>query len=433
MTTSNYRFDDHANTSRLRAVVLERAGLDIQGPGLAKVPWLDRAEIVSDGVVVRSDQLLLAWAVIAAAGTTTEVAAALVEHLIGIFGASAGAVMLVCGEDELEIACVAGHGEGLRLGSRVAFGWNSPAARAARTKEPVFDDDGDVSNDAPALRVAVPLVVSERTLGVISMRFERPRAWGLEARDALLALARVGARALARARRLDEAELAARQGRDLLAVVAHDLRDPLNAMMLRASLVARWAPQAPSGERIRTSAEQIRRCAERMNGLVCDLLDAARLNAGRWALSRRAYSVTQLVEDVIETVAPLALARSIRLESNVTVDGAACCDPARVHQALANLLGNAIKFTHKGGTVVLGAHEDGGRIMLSVTDNGQGIAESDLPYLFDRYWKGGRPSPEGAGLGLHIAKTILDAHDSAIEVQSRLGAGTTISFSLPLV
>jgi len=117
----------------------------------------------------------------------------------------------------------------------------------------------------------------------------------------------------------------------------------------------------------------------------------------------------------------------------VTVDGAACCDPARVHQALANLLGNAIKFTHKGGTVVLGAHEAGGRIMLSVTDNGQGIAESDLPYLFDRYWKGGRPSPEGAGLGLHIAKTILDAHDSAIEVHSRLGAGTTISFSLPLV
>jgi signal transduction histidine kinase len=168
-----------------------------------------------------------------------------------------------------------------------------------------------------------------------------------------------------------------------------------------------------------------------MNRLIQDLLDAAKLEAGRVAIAARPIQVAPLMREAQEMLAPLAAEKGLSLDCKiaeplpeVTADG------GRVLQVLSNLVGNAIKFTPKGGRIVMRAEDAPGGVRFSVADTGPGIPEEQLTKLFGRFWQGNPADRRGIGLGLTISKGIVDAHGGRIWVESRVGEGTTFHFTL---
>jgi len=280
--------------------------------------------------------------------------------------------------------------------------------------------------------LAATLVARERVLGL--MVFARVDA-GREFVASHLAwadeLALRCAFALDNAGLLEELRTAVRSRDNLLAVVSHDLKSPLNAITLSASALA---PALPHGER-RQSGRQvdlIRRSAKWMGQLIDDLHTTSAIEGTGFSVAPRAEASTELVAEVCAFAEPLALARSQRIE-RVLPDGlqAVHADRNRVIQVFSNLIGNAIKFTPQGGTIRVAASPSEGGVCFSVQDTGPGIAPRQLGRVFERCWTGDREG-RGLGLGLYIARRIVEAHGGKIWVESELGAGATFSFTLPL-
>jgi signal transduction histidine kinase len=177
----------------------------------------------------------------------------------------------------------------------------------------------------------------------------------------------------------------------------------------------------------------IRRAADRMNRLIQDLLDVKRIEGGRLAVEPRPQSVTTVVNEAVEMLRPLASGNSLTLCADVPTDlPRAQIDPARIHQVLSNLVGNSIKFTPAGGSITVRAEPWAGEVRVTVIDTGPGIAPEQIPHLFGRYWQANRRDHRGIGLGLAIAKGIVEAHNGRIWVESALGQGTRFHFTLPL-
>ena len=226
----------------------------------------------------------------------------------------------------------------------------------------------------------------------------------------------------------------ATQARDeVLGIVSHDLRNPLATITMCAGALLDPVPAPPEG--VRSMAESIRHSAEWAEGIIRDLLDVTTLEAGRLSMNRAPVAAAQLIENAREQFLPLAtqagLAFEVEADDNLPV---ADVDAMRVQQVILNLLGNAAKFTSRGGRITLSAHADNahGRVAFSVTDSGVGIAEADLPNVFDRFWQVHRTRRGGAGLGLAIAKGIVESHGGTMTVESELGVGSTFSFTLPI-
>jgi signal transduction histidine kinase len=284
----------------------------------------------------------------------------------------------------------------------------------------------------PHSLVSVPLRVGERVTGALSLYMsESGRRYGPE--DLALAeeLARRAALAVENARLFHAAEQATRARDEMLGVVAHDLRNPLNTIAMGAGLLTEMIPETQPA--LRRQAEIMRRAADRMNRLIQDLLDVKRVEAGQLVLEPRAQSPAALVADAVELLRPLAAAASLKLESDVPADlPAVLADPPRVHQVLSNLVGNAIKFTPAGGCVVLRAELLADwEVRFAVVDTGPGIPPEQLPHVFGQFWQGKRGDLRGIGLGLAIARGIVEAHGGRIWVESQVGAGSTFYFTLP--
>jgi signal transduction histidine kinase len=170
-----------------------------------------------------------------------------------------------------------------------------------------------------------------------------------------------------------------------------------------------------------------------METLIRDLLDVTSLEAGGVTLNLEARQVADVLSDAIESVQPVVAAQSLDVTAEAPEpELAIACDSERLLQVFTNLLGNAAKFTPAGGSIRVRALREGGVCRFSVTDSGPGIAKDHLPHVFDRFWQGRHKAREGAGLGLAIAKSIVEAHGGKIEVQSQLGAGATFAFTIPL-
>ena len=213
---------------------------------------------------------------------------------------------------------------------------------------------------------------------------------------------------------------------ELLAVVSHDLRNPLSAIKLTSALLLKGSPS-----NARRHAETIGRSADLMERLIRDLLDSASLDAGNLVVERSEHDVAAFIADVVETLRPLSEQRENRLEVQTTDERlVAVCDRDRVFQVLSNLVGNAIKFTPQAGVVRLRAVLIGREVCFSVADNGPGIPEDQVPHVFERYWKGPQ-SARGTGLGLYISQGLVRAHGGRIWLESKLGLGTTFFFTLP--
>jgi signal transduction histidine kinase len=171
-----------------------------------------------------------------------------------------------------------------------------------------------------------------------------------------------------------------------------------------------------------------------MKRLVGDLTDVTSLEAGQLAVATSPNDGRELVQETLESFRPLAAEKGIMLEGQVgDVPLLLMCDRGRILQVLANLVGNALKFTPVGGRVYAGATRLGDDVCFSVTDSGPGIPENLLESVFERFWQAAKDDRRGLGLGLYIAKSLVEAHGGRIWVESRLGEGSTFFLRLPVV
>jgi signal transduction histidine kinase len=239
---------------------------------------------------------------------------------------------------------------------------------------------------------------------------------------------RAAEEAAARARR------AARLRDDLVAIVSHDLRNPLSSIRLGAGVVT-TALKAQDALQAERAAATIDRSATRMGRLIEDLLDVARAEAGALRVSPRVEPAAPLLNEAIDQLRSIAEAKSIGLDYDG--DGAEgvsiVCEGGRIVQVLSNLLGNAVKFTRAGGTVTVAARAKGRFLEVEVTDTGPGISAEQIPLVFERYWQSQRTgrAREGMGLGLAIARAFVEAHGGEIWVKSEVGKGTSFFFTVP--
>ena len=230
--------------------------------------------------------------------------------------------------------------------------------------------------------------------------------------------------------RLHRAARAAIQARDdVLGIVAHDLRNPLLTIQLEARLLQSAEPQ---GAELTESVELIERAARRMNRLIRDLLDVARVEQTALAAERTVVSVANVVSDFAEAQMPLISSRSLELKVELMPDlGEVFADRDRLLQVLENLLTNAEKVTKPGGRITVGAAPRVGEVLFWVADTGSGIDAEELPHLFEQFWRARRPDSQSIGLGLTIVKRIVEAHGGSVWAESRAGVGSTFYFTLP--
>lgn len=240
--------------------------------------------------------------------------------------------------------------------------------------------------------------------------------------------------ALYKARLYRQAQDAIRGRDDIIAVISHDLKNPLAAIQLNAQLLSRLASKGASiAGPYKKFADRIMRSVTEMHLLISNLLDFDKIRAGVFALEPRANEIHPILERCLSLVEPLATAKSLKLETDIDSDlPQLMCDPDRICQVFSNLVGNAIKFTESGGSVCVQVKKDLAEIIFSVTDSGPGIDPNQLPHVFNRYWQSKGTSQMGHGLGLFIAKGIVEAHQGRIWVESQLGQGSSFYFTIPV-
>jgi len=233
--------------------------------------------------------------------------------------------------------------------------------------------------------------------------------------------------ALHRSRRV--AESRSNELKRVLGVVAHDLRNPLNLLITTTDLLL---DEDLDRSRRKQLVEVALRAGKQMNRLIGDLLETVRLQSGKVPLDLENVAVNSIFKQADETFRPDAEKRHIRLDVIPAEDGISVrADPLRVSQIVGNIVGNAIKFTPFDGKVTLKAALEKERVLIQVTDTGPGIPPDDIEHLFDNFWQAKNGDRSGVGLGLAIAKGVVEAHGGRIWCESRLGAGSTFSFTLP--
>lgn len=227
---------------------------------------------------------------------------------------------------------------------------------------------------------------------------------------------------------------ALRAREQLTEIVSHDLRNPLATVALGLDLLQGAAQQMEGGEAIARRIPPMRTAVAQMKRLVSDLLDFERVRGGRLSIERACISASSLLAEAAELLRPLADEKGVALTwleapPGVEID----CDRGRILQVLANIVGNAIKFTPRGAAIQVSATRDDGVLRIVVRDSGPGIAPEFLPKVFERYAQQDRGDMRGSGLGLAIAKGIVEAHGGEIGVESELGKGTAVHFTVPIV
>jgi signal transduction histidine kinase len=231
----------------------------------------------------------------------------------------------------------------------------------------------------------------------------------------------------------EQAQRASRAREDLLAIVSHDLRNPLSVVLTSAELLQHSAgTDAASLEKIRKYSQTIARAAGHMERLLKDLMDFAQIQAARLTVDRKPVDAGGLIQESLELLKPLAVQKGLHLNAHFSENLVLDCDRDRVLQILSNLVGNAIKFTPQGGSVSIHAERAGDEACFSIADTGPGIPEQELSNIWERYWQAEKKKASGIGLGLTIAKGLIEAHGTRMWAESKVGSGTTFYFTLPI-
>ncbi|MBA3394347.1 MAG: HAMP domain-containing histidine kinase [Deltaproteobacteria bacterium] len=220
---------------------------------------------------------------------------------------------------------------------------------------------------------------------------------------------------------------------DILALVSHDLRALLGGIALSADMLGRLAKaEQPDGQLVRY-ATSIQRFTASMNRLIGDLLDTASIEAGKLSVVPERRDAAHLLLDALDAFQPAALSKGIELTCEVGAEPlVAAFDYERILQVLTNLVGNSLKFTDKGGRIAIRLEPREGHLLFTVADNGRGIPVEGLEHVFARFFQANRNDRRGLGLGLFIAKSIIEAHGGRIWAASEPGKGSVFSFELPV-
>jgi signal transduction histidine kinase len=412
---------------------------------------LEDALADAERTAARASSLQEVTAALSMASTTADIATAVLTRGLRAMQATRGHLVLVDGgrigqvigsvgwEDDTELTLAYSRGDGnlplVEAVREVRAVWLRTTAEYDACFANVMTKTGDF-DDANA-HLALPLVHAGEVVGGLAFDFAFCPA--IHATDELFTslLAQATADALRRAQSYDQerearrtAEILSRAREDVLGVVAHDLRNPLNLVSMTTQLL--MEPDLTPERRKSTFAINTR-AVQRMNRLIGDLLDVVRMEAGHLSLDVGPTDVTRVLVETMEAFQPRAAEQGISLvfsqePPNVVVQA----DEERVLQLIDNLVGNALKFTPNGGRVSIGGFIDNNELRVSVTDTGPGIPEEQRARLFDRFWQARGVDRRGLGLGLPIAKGIAEAHGGRLWVESTMGSGSTFHFAMPL-
>lgn len=346
----------------------------------------------------------------------------------------------------VEVVASAGRGAPPR-GLRVAYP-GSLTEEILRDRMPVIVADmggfgrnmapylADTCNDCEVL--VTPLIAEEESLGALVLL--NSKASGRRFRDAdvvrVRTLGDLTSLALRRVRLLEQereakekAEAAVRVRDETLGIVSHDLRNPLTKIALSADLLTDATP-----EEQRDLINTIRSASQQMQRLIQDLLDVARLEAGRFSVNKVMLDPEPLVLEACASNEPIAaLKRQVVTPHVQSPLPQICADRDRLVQVFANLIGNAIKFTPEGGTISVEAKSNGDTVEFCVRDSGPGIPEADIRNVFRPYWQAKKTAHMGAGLGLAIVRGIVEAHGGKVWAQNAAGGGAEFRFTIPVV
>jgi signal transduction histidine kinase len=399
-------------------------------------------------VAARATRLLEVTTALSEAQSVEEVAGVVLSKGFAVVEASRGVLVLLEG-DHLRLLGPRGVSPGLEAEiARLGLDAEVPVVHAIRKGAMIsiesaeefrekyvslYQNFGELADMQTYL--STPLVHAGETVGAISFHFKEAAAVGASDRTFTLLIAQAAATALHRARTYDaeldkrrHAELLAQAREDVLGVVAHDLRNPLNLIQMTAELmIDEVLPLAKRKEMLDIAL----RAAKQMNRLIDDLLDTVRLQAGRLSLDVEEVSVEAIMKQAEETYRPLAQRRHLHFETEAQDGATVRADPTRVSQIVGNLIGNAIKFSREDGSVRLCAKSEEKQVVFQVVDDGPGIPPDNMSHLFDNFWQARKNDRRGVGLGLAIVKELVEAHGGKIWVESQVDHGSTFSFSLP--
>lgn len=218
---------------------------------------------------------------------------------------------------------------------------------------------------------------------------------------------------------------------EFLAAASHDIRSLLAGLSVNAALMMRRAPAGPQGEQLREFGDTTARLVARMNRLVSDLLDVVSIETGGLAVLPEHVDVGQVLRDCLDAFAPVAAAKGVSLTADQSFSHlSATLDSDRILQVLANLVSNALKFTPAGGRITIAIATGDDTIRFAVSDTGVGIPANRLSEIFERFRQVSKDR-RGLGLGLHISKSIVEAHGGRIWVESTPAVGSTFFFEVP--
>jgi signal transduction histidine kinase len=255
------------------------------------------------------------------------------------------------------------------------------------------------------------LIFTHAIANELAAAIDRAYAWQLE---------------VARCRR---AEAARAERERILAVVSHDLRNPLQVIAMSANMLR---DPGDSDEQAK-GPHRIERAGHRMHRMIEDLLDFSSLEAGSLRINTQPEDAASLVAEAVDALNMLVVEKDVRLLNEVGAPlPSVRCDRDRILQVIANVAGNAIKVVSRGGSVAIRAEAREHDVIIAIADTGPGIADADLQRIFEPYWRADTAAYKGTGLGLAIASEIVTAHGGRIWAESRLGHGATFFFTLPI-
>jgi signal transduction histidine kinase len=284
--------------------------------------------------------------------------------------------------------------------------------------------------------MSLPLASQGRVFGTLVLCATADSARTYSDRDLAIAkeLARRAALAIDNATLYQARERAVAARDVMMGIVAHDLKNPLSTIQMAAAfLLEDIVPQDDAHKQERSTLQAIQRASQRMYRLIHDLLDVTAIEAGQLKVQRAAWqAVASIVDEAMDALRPLAEAKQIELACALPERTPQIyVDRDRLLQVFSNLGGNAIKFTPDRGTVTIRVTA-AEAVEFAVIDSGPGIAESDIPHIFDRFWQAKATAGLGTGLGLAIAKAIVEAHGGTIGVRSQVGTGSEFYFTIPV-
>jgi signal transduction histidine kinase len=290
-------------------------------------------------------------------------------------------------------------------------------------------------------RLVVPLLGAEGVVGALVVRRREPGEFPKSTVDLLQTFAAQSVLAIQNAhlfREIEEKgrqlEVASQHKSQFLANMSHELRTPLNAILGYTELIADGV-YGETPEKVKTTIQRIITNGKHLLGLINDVLDLSKIEAGQLNLTLADYSMKDVVHNVFGAVEPLASEKKLTFKADIAPDlPTGFGDERRLTQVLLNLVGNAIKFTDEGSVVVKAALKDGA-FSVAVVDTGPGISEDDQKKLFQEFQQADSSTTKkkgGTGLGLAISRRIIEMHGGKVWLESRVGVGSTFTFTIPL-